>query len=80
MEYQEESHTQDVERLKAAHAQELERLQTELVSGREGLRMELAQMHMGKFSAMATELSNAHKVSTTTTNYIIDNEEWGASS
>ncbi|XP_056446115.1 pericentrin-like [Gadus chalcogrammus] len=62
MEYQEESHTQDVERLKAAHAQELERLQTELVSGREGLRMELAQMHMGKFSAMATELSNAHKV------------------
>ena len=77
MEHQEEGHAQDVERLKSAHGQEVERLQTELVAGREGLRMELAQMHMGKFSAMATELSNAHKVCTPATNYIIDNEEWG---
>ena len=78
LERQEEGRARDAERLKSAHAQEVERLQRELVSGREGLRMELAQMHMEKFSAMATELSNTHMVSTPTTNYI-DNEKcvWG---
>lgn len=62
MERLDKSHAQEVERLTSAHAQEVARLQTELVSSREELRRELAQMHMVKFSAMATELSHAHKV------------------
>ena len=53
---------QEVEQGKAARRQEVGRERAEQLSSREELRRELAQVHMEKFSAMATELSHAHQV------------------
>ncbi|XP_062324892.1 pericentrin isoform X2 [Osmerus eperlanus] len=52
---------QEVEQGKAALRQEVARERAEHLSSREELRRELAQVHMEKFSAMATELSHAHQ-------------------
>ncbi|KAF4080235.1 hypothetical protein AMELA_G00168080 [Ameiurus melas] len=47
--------------LEQQQAKEIERVKQEELAIREELRKELAQVHMDKFSAMATELSHAHQ-------------------
>ncbi|XP_042179861.1 pericentrin-like isoform X7 [Oncorhynchus tshawytscha] len=57
----EAKHKQEVERERSRLNQEVERDGLEQQSVREELRKELAQLHMEKFSAMATELSHTHQ-------------------
>ncbi|XP_041760284.2 pericentrin isoform X1 [Coregonus clupeaformis] len=57
----ETEHKQEVERERSRLNQEVERERLEQQSVREELRKELAQLHMEKFSAMATELSHTHQ-------------------
>lgn len=58
----EERHQQELARQQLEHKQIMERHSTEQLSIREELRKELAQVHLEKFSAMAAELSQVHKV------------------
>lgn len=58
----EEWHHQELARQKLEHKQIMERHSAEQLSIREELRKELAQVHIEKFSAMAAELSQVHKV------------------
>ncbi|XP_052355300.1 pericentrin-like isoform X4 [Oncorhynchus keta] len=57
----EAKHKQEVERERSRLNQEVGRDWLEQQSVREELRKELAQLHMEKFSAMATELSHTHQ-------------------
>uniref|UniRef100_A0A4W5KUS0 ELK domain-containing protein n=1 Tax=Hucho hucho TaxID=62062 RepID=A0A4W5KUS0_9TELE len=57
----EAEHKQEVERERSRLNQEVVRDGLEQQSVREELRKELAQLHMEKFSAMATELSHTHQ-------------------
>lgn len=50
------------EEQEARHRAELQRLGAEQLSITEKLRRELAQAHLDKFNAMATELNQAHQV------------------
>lgn len=58
----EEKHQQDLNCQKSEHRREMENYAAEQLSIREELRKELAQVHIEKFSAMAAELSQLHKV------------------
>lgn len=58
----EESHLQDLKNQKLEHGHVMEYHAAEQLAIREELRKELAQVHIEKFSAMATELSHVHKV------------------
>lgn len=58
----EEQRHQDLNLQKSEHRQMMEQQAAEKLSIREELRKELAQVHIEKFSAMAAELSCAHKV------------------
>lgn len=49
--------------LEQRRVKEIERVKQEELTVREALRKELAQVHVDKFSAMATELGHAHQVS-----------------
>lgn len=60
-----EKQQQDLESQKSEHGQEMEKYAGEQLALREELRQELAQVHMEKFSAMAAELSQLHKVRNT---------------
>ncbi|KAM4541725.1 pericentrin isoform 3-T3 [Odontesthes bonariensis] len=57
----EEKQRQDLICLNSEHKRLMERHAAEQLSIREELRKELAQVHMGKFKAMAAELSHVHK-------------------
>ncbi|KAM9707457.1 pericentrin isoform 3-T3 [Menidia menidia] len=57
----EEKHRQDMICLTSEHKRLMEHHSAEQLSTREELRKELAQLHMEKFKAMATELSHVHK-------------------
>ncbi|XP_061553374.1 pericentrin isoform X3 [Phycodurus eques] len=57
----EQRHHQDLTGQKAAHQHVVERYVAEKEALREELRKELAQIHMDKFRAMATELSLLHQ-------------------
>ncbi|KAM6973041.1 pericentrin [Aplochiton taeniatus] len=70
----EQEHQQEVNRLKAEHTQKVELEQAHQLSVREELRRELAQVHMEKFSAMATELSHAHQTELATQKDSLDAE------
>uniref|UniRef100_A0A3P8T8V7 ELK domain-containing protein n=1 Tax=Amphiprion percula TaxID=161767 RepID=A0A3P8T8V7_AMPPE len=55
-------HREDLNCQNSEHKELMERHTAEQLSIREDLRKELAQVHMEKFRAMATELSHVHKV------------------
>ncbi|XP_068608225.1 pericentrin [Brachionichthys hirsutus] len=57
----EEKHRQELNRQKSEHGQMMAQHASEQLSIREELRKELARVHVEKFSAMAAELSCAHK-------------------
>lgn len=61
----EEKHRRDLDYQKSEHRQEMEKCAAEQLVLREELRKELAQVHIEKFSAMAAELSQLHKVRNT---------------
>lgn len=61
----EEKQQNDLNRQKSEHRQEIEKYAAEQLTLREELRAELAQVHIEKFSAMAAELSQLHKVRNT---------------
>lgn len=57
-----EKRQRDLNCQKSEHRQEMEKYAAEQLTLREELRTELAQVHVEKFSAMAAELSQLHKV------------------
>ncbi|XP_076604354.1 pericentrin isoform X2 [Chaetodon auriga] len=69
-----ERHRQDLNRQKSEHKQTMERHAAEQLSVREDLRKELAQVHIEKFSAMAAELSLAHKTELAAQKEALDTE------
>lgn len=58
----ESKYQEELSHQKSQHRQLMEHHTAEQLSLKEALRKELAQVHMEKFSAMAAELSNVHKV------------------
>ncbi|XP_070699119.1 pericentrin [Pempheris klunzingeri] len=75
----EERYRQDLNLHKSEHRQKVEQQTVEQqtmeqLSSREELRKELAQVHMEKFSAMAAELSHAHKTELTAQKEALDAE------
>lgn len=61
----ENKYREELSRQKSEYRQLIEQHTAEQLSLKEALRKELAQVHIEKFSAMAAELSQVHKVKNT---------------
>ncbi|XP_054861917.1 pericentrin isoform X3 [Amphiprion ocellaris] len=74
----EDRHREDLNCQNSEHKELMERHTAEQLSIREDLRKELAQVHMEKFRAMATELSHVHKSELAAQKEALDTEHCNA--